>query len=161
MTAAPDASPWLRPVDAAADAALLAELHAEGFEAPWPAEAMAAVLLGPGVSGLLAGDGVAADAMLLLRAVAGEAEVLTLAVRVAARGRGLGAALLAAGARLAQAAGAEVLWLEVAQDNPAALALYRRAGFEPAGRRPRYYARPDGVAVDALLMRRPLNTSVA
>ena len=154
------AAPWLRPADAA-DAALLAELHAEGFDSPWPAEAMAAVLLGPGVSGLLAGEAGAADAMLLLRTVAGEAEVLTLAVRVTARGRGLGATLLAAGARLAQAAGAEVLWLEVAQDNPAALALYRRAGFEPAGRRPRYYARPDGVAVDALLMRRPLNTSVA
>lgn len=48
--------------------------------------------------------------------------------------------------------GATRLFLEVAEDNAAARALYDRLGFEPAGRRPRYYSRPNGPAVDALLL---------
>ena len=54
-----------------------------------------------------------------------------------------------------------VLWLEVAHDNDAALALYLRAGFETAGRRPGYYARGQGEYADALVMRRLLNTAGA
>ena len=54
-----------------------------------------------------------------------------------------------------------MLWLEVAVDNAAAVALYEKAGFETTGRRPRYYARPSGERVDALLMRRLLNSSAA
>ncbi len=50
---------------------------------------------------------------------------------------------------LAAGAGAAVMLLEVAADNSAAAALYARAGFGQAGRRPRYY--PDGT--DALLLR--------
>jgi len=43
-------------------------------------------------------------------------------------------------------------------DNPGALALYEAAGFAPSGRRPGYYARTDGPAVDAVVMRRELNS---
>jgi ribosomal-protein-alanine N-acetyltransferase len=50
-----------------------------------------------------------------------------------------------------------VLFLEVADDNPAALALYEGSGFEQAGRRRAYYARPDARRADALVLRRPLN----
>jgi ribosomal-protein-alanine N-acetyltransferase len=52
----------------------------------------------------------------------------------------------------AAARGATRLFLEVADDNAAALALYARAGFSEAGRRPGYYARPDGVRQDALIL---------
>jgi ribosomal-protein-alanine N-acetyltransferase len=48
--------------------------------------------------------------------------------------------------------------LEVAADNAPALALYQRAGFETVGRRRGYYARIEGPAQDAVLMRRALNT---
>ena len=47
----------------------------------------------------------------------------------------------------------------MAADNAAAIALYRSAGFEPVGRRAAYYARPDGPAVDALVLRRTLNSA--
>jgi [ribosomal protein S18]-alanine N-acetyltransferase len=151
--------PWLRPVTAD-DAATLADLHAQSFDAPWDAAAMVEVLAGFGAAGLIAGWGAAAEGLLLLRAVAGEAEVLTLAVAPRARRRGLARALVQAGADLADAAGASSLWLEVAVDNAAALGLYRSLGFSEAGRRPGYYARPGG-AVDALVMRRPLNSGPA
>ena len=65
----------------------------------------------------------------------------------------LGPAVVAATAQ-----GAQSLFLEVADDNPAAQALYAKAGFVSVGRRTGYYARPSGRAVDALVLRRSLNT---
>jgi ribosomal-protein-alanine N-acetyltransferase len=64
----------------------------------------------------------------------------------------VGADLLAQGLVLAVAGGAERMFLEVAEDNAAARALYARAGFAEAGRRRGYYARPDGPAADALVL---------
>jgi ribosomal-protein-alanine N-acetyltransferase len=154
------ASAWLRPAEAG-DAAALAEIHAQAFDAPWPAQALADTLAGPGAAGLLAGVSERALGLVLFRAVAGEAEILTLAVRPEARRRGLAGRLVEGAALLAAMAGAEIMWLEVAEDNVPALALYRRLGFGDAGRRPRYYSRPGARPVDALLMRRPLNTDAA
>ena len=45
------------------------------------------------------------------------------------------------------------MFLEVAEDNQPALALYRRAGFVANGRRQRYYRRGNGGWVDALMLR--------
>ena len=96
--------------------------------------------------------GEAPDGFILLRVVADEAEILTLAVRPAARRRGVGARLVQEGGRLVAVRGATRLFLEVAADNDAALSLYRRAGFADAGRRPAYYARPEGARQDALIL---------
>ena len=93
---------------------------------------------------------------LMGRVVAGEAEVLTIAVDPAARRQRVGAALMARFLGEAKARGAEVAFLEVAADNLAALGLYEGAGFAPSGRRRGYYHRPDGAAIDAILMQRPL-----
>lgn len=127
--------------------ARLAEIHATAFPAPWDAAAFEALLAQTGVFVLEAPDG-----FILLRAVADEAEILTLAVRPASRRSGLGAALVEQGAAASAARGARRLFLEVAQDNTPALALYARAGFAEAGRRPGYYARPDGSQQDALIL---------
>jgi [ribosomal protein S18]-alanine N-acetyltransferase len=113
------------------------------------------------VFGLVAGAGEHAAGFILVSSIAGEAEILTLAVRPADRRRGIAATLVEAAAGVALSRTGEVMWLEVAEDNPAAIALYGRAGFDLAGRRPRYYPRPNGGFVDALLMRRPLNSGPA
>lgn len=125
----------------------LAALHAEAFDAPWNAAAFADLLGQSGVA--LEGDD---DGFILVRTVADEAEILTLAVRPPARRRGLGARLVRTAAGRAASAGATRLFLEVAEDNAAARGLYGRLGFEAAGRRPRYYPRADGSAIDALLL---------
>jgi ribosomal-protein-alanine N-acetyltransferase len=130
-----------------AEAARLAALHAEAFDAPWDAAAFETLL---GQLGIVAAE--TQDGFILIRTVAGEAEILTLAVRPSARRRGLGADLLAKGLVLALAGGAGRLFLEVAEDNLAARALYARAGFTEAGRRRGYYARPGGPAADALVL---------
>ncbi len=128
-------------------AAVLADLHGLAFDAPWSASAFADLLTQPGV--LLE---IETDGFVLVRVAADEAEILTLAVRPDARRSGLGSRLMRGAAGRAMSAGAERLLLEVAQDNTAARALYARLGFVEAGRRPQYYARPDGPAVDALLL---------
>jgi ribosomal-protein-alanine N-acetyltransferase len=89
--------------------------------------------------------------------MAGEAEVLTLAVRPAQRRRGIARALVDAAALLASRT-ASAMFLEVADDNPAAVALYAQAGFAAVGRRAGYYARPGAPAADAIVMRRTLNS---
>ena len=96
----------------------------------------------------------------LARVVADEAEILTLAIDPVGRRCGTGGALVAAAAGTALAMGARNLWLEVAEDNAAARALYAGARFEAAGRRPGYYRRKDGT-VDALLLHRRLNSAPA
>ena len=86
----------------------------------------------------------------LLRLLPGEAEILTLAVQPEARRQGLGRLLVQE--LIAQATGAERVFLEVAESNQAARALYAGCGFEEIGRRPGYYAYSDGGAEDALVM---------
>ena len=133
------------------EAARLAAIHAEAFDRPgetsWSAAAFADLLIQAGVFAVEAADG-----FILMRAVADEAEILTLAVRPAARRGGLGGRLVGEGVLAAAARGATRVFLEVAEDNLAARALYERAGFVEAGRRPGYYAAADGGRRDALLL---------
>lgn len=125
----------------------MAQVHTAAFERPWDAAAFAALIAQPGVTAL--GD---ADGFILIRTVADEAEILTLAVIPAVRRRGQGRALVQAAAIQARAAGAQRLFLEVAEDNAAATALYRQAGFAEVGRRARYYPRTGGEDAAALLL---------
>ncbi|HUZ14349.1 MAG TPA: ribosomal protein S18-alanine N-acetyltransferase [Caulobacteraceae bacterium] len=141
----------------AGDCAILAEVHAAAFETGWNHADIRQLLGGSGAFGLVAEieDGRLAG-FVLARVIAGEAEVLTLAVRAEQRRRGVGRALLAAAQRLA-ASTAEAMVLEVAADNAGALALYEAAGYAAVGRRAAYYARRSGAGADAIVMRRPLN----
>lgn len=128
-------------------AAVLATLHAEAFETPWTAAAIDNLLAQSGVFALAHADG-----FILCRAVADEAEILTLAVRPTARRGGVGRALVIGAADFAAGLGAGRLFLEVAEDNVAARALYAAVGFREEGRRRAYYARAGGPAADALIL---------
>lgn len=78
-----------------------------------------------------------------------DAHVTTLATAPEFHRRGIGGRVLLGLARAAVAHGAENLTLEVRVTNEAAIALYRRFGFAPAGVRKNYYAE---VNEDALVM---------
>jgi ribosomal-protein-alanine N-acetyltransferase len=129
----------------------LASLHAQAFSAPWSANEFADLLTQPGVMATVEPDG-----FILIRVVLDEAEILTLAVAPAARRHGLGRRLVETAAVTAVQAGATRLFLEVAEDNAAARALYDRAGFRQIGRRKAYYAADDGARTDAVVMSRDL-----
>jgi len=80
-----------------------------------------------------------------------QAEILTLGTAPSAQGHGLGRRLLNHAADCARDAGAEVLHLDVAADNGAALGLYQSFGFDELGRRRDYYAGADAIVMRAFL----------
>lgn len=130
----------------------MAQIHAAAFTdaRPWSAAEFASLLDSPHVFTSTAPHGFA-----LVRVVAGEAELLTIAVDPAHQGQGIGRRLMTLW--MAQAAQtATDAFLEVAADNAPARALYTGCGFAQTGLRAAYYARADTQAVDAVLMRAPL-----
>jgi ribosomal-protein-alanine N-acetyltransferase len=134
------------------DAARLAQLHAECFEQAWDEGAFSALLDDTVTFALVAGVAGDEHAFILVRAVAGESEILSFGTVPGARRRGLARALLQSARIEAQRRGAHRMFLEVAADNHAAFALYAGAGFAAAGRRAGYYARPMGEAADAVIL---------
>ena len=143
---------------------VLAALHAESFDEGWSAPSFDTTLRMPGAYGFVAVNRTDDEPLgfVLFRAAlfgdsvsgggGGEAEVLTIATRPQARHQGVAHVLMAQGLDLAAELGVQTMFLEVAADNAAALSLYRSLGFEQTGRRKAYYARPDGLRVDALVM---------
>jgi ribosomal-protein-alanine N-acetyltransferase len=148
-------SAGLRPVTAD-DAFVMAATHALAFDAPWSAAEIADLLRSPGAYAFAVGETGALTGFILCRAIAGEAEVLTLAVDPAQRRQGHARALLEAAILAAVAANAEAMFLEVAEDNAPAIGLYLGADFARVGLRRGYYEGPNGRR-DALVLRRDLN----
>jgi [ribosomal protein S18]-alanine N-acetyltransferase len=130
----------------------MAAIHAASFTTPrpWSAADITATLDSAFTFLLTEPQG-----FLIGRVVAGEAEVLTLAVDPESRRRGTGGRLIDAFLIEAQARGAESAFLEVSATNLPAQSLYARKGFEQQGKRAGYYQTPTGIRVDALVMVRP------
>lgn len=130
----------------------LATLHGAAFagKGPWSAASFAELLNSPHVQLLTRPNGFA-----LIRTIAGESELLTLAVHPDFQRRGIARDLIRDW--LGQAARqADSAFLEVAADNLAARALYHAFDFQETGRRSGYYSREIGKNVDAVLMSRAL-----
>jgi ribosomal-protein-alanine N-acetyltransferase len=142
-------------------AAVLAEIHAAAYAdptvsgAPWPEPAWHSLLANPGAVCLLASTAERPAGLVLARVAADEAEILTIGVMPAARRQGLAGRLLEQAAAACVSRGAARLFLEVAETNMAARALYTASGFVQVGRRARYY-RLGGQDIAALVMARPL-----
>lgn len=128
----------------------LAALHARCFTIPrpWSAQEFSDLLAMQGCFLLTDTHG-----FLLGRAIAGEGELLTLAVEPEARRHGVGRALTQEFAERANALGADDLFLEVAANNTPARSLYSSLGWQEAGRRKEYYA----PGQDAIVMRYKVN----
>ena len=102
----------------------LARIHAQAFSSTraWSAAEFRDLLDQPGM--VLTGDD---RAFALLRVTLDEAEVLTVATAPEHRRKGLARAVLAQAETAVQTLGAAVIFLEVAEDNDAARALYAQA----------------------------------
>jgi ribosomal-protein-alanine N-acetyltransferase len=144
------------------DADWICALHQEAFACNgWPAEAFTRLLALPAYFGIgalspTAEEGELPVGILLAALVAGECEVITLAVAPRARHRGIGRALVEAALRRAEAADATVIHLEVSAANRPALSLYEALGFAPLGRRAGYYLGAGAGGEDAIRMARSL-----
>jgi ribosomal-protein-alanine N-acetyltransferase len=127
------------------------------FGEAWTRSQCAGILPMTGVSLLLARDSGSPQPVgfALFRTIAGEAELLLLAVAPHRQGRGVGRLLLDEFVAQAALAGAGRVHLEVRDGNPA-VRMYERAGFAAAGRRPNYYRGNDGHQFDAMTLARVL-----
>lgn len=105
-------------------------------------------MIGMEIGGELAG-------FAITRTIAGESELLLLAVVPERRGSGLGRMMIENWIDHARAMGVTRAFLEMREDNPAAF-LYRRMDFVPVGLRKSYYRGQDGVMRNAVSMERIL-----
>ncbi|MEZ5896297.1 MAG: ribosomal protein S18-alanine N-acetyltransferase [Parvularculaceae bacterium] len=134
------------------DIELLSRLEEQAFgDMAWGGGAMADGMTANAVATLLAygPERQAPFGFVMWRPLGDEAEILTLGVSPDGRRKGVASALLARSILDARQAGAARMFLEVGARNVAAIALYRKFGFEQIGERPSYYR--DGE--DALVMR--------
>jgi len=131
----------------------LAALHGKCFEMPrpWSAAEFVSML---GSFGVFVKSN---DAGFIMgREIAGEAELLTLAVDPDRQRQGHGRILLAAFEAECKVRKAQVAFLEVAENNLAARALYATAGYRESGCRADYYRAPDGAKYGAITLRKSL-----
>ncbi len=138
----------------AEEATTLAAVHRAAFgDKGWSAAAVRSMLAIEGTEALLARcDDTSACGMIITRLMWEDGEILTLGVRPEYRRLGIGGRLFASAVNGMVMQGANRVFLEVAETNAAAIALYEAAGFEVMGRRPGYYLEEDGRRVNALMM---------
>lgn len=142
----------------AKDCGEIHRVHALAFHHSWSSDDFRSLIAQDNVFGFVArpeGKPGKACGFVLARLVAGEAEILTIAVSDEVRKQGVGRSLMDAVLRYLYQERAETLFLEVDENNVAALALYRRIGFNKVGDRPAYYETENGRS-SAFILRRDL-----
>lgn len=135
-------------------ARLLAAIHASSFRRGWTEEEFTRLLLDPAVIAHRVSVGSETVGFIISRFSGNEAEILSVAVTGAWRGRGLAKDLLATHLRWLAGLGVGTVFLEVEEGNEPARRLYGRAGFHEVGRRAGYYARKEGAKASAIVLRR-------
>lgn len=139
------------------DAQRLAQLHEQSFFRGWPVSDFTAFLADRATPAYIACDAKRRIAgFALIRLVADESELLTIAVDPKWRGKGVGRALMQAVFADLMMSPARKMFLEVDEQNRPAIRLYEKLGFSTISRRQGYYPRPDGSAATALVMARDL-----
>ncbi|WP_376957920.1 GNAT family N-acetyltransferase [Azospirillum sp. A26] len=140
------------------EAGVVAALQQACFpDDPWDEASVATLIVPPaGFAAIALDDRDRPLGFVMARVAAEDAEILAIGVLPQARRAGIGRLLVEAAVSGSQDLGATALFLEVAEDNPAASSLYKASGFFSVGRRPGYYKRPDG-RVAALVLRRNLD----
>lgn len=138
------------------DSAAIAALHARSFKRGWSEDEIDHLLIDRNVLTHRAMTGRRLAGFIMSRRAADEAEILSVAVASSQRGKGLGRRLLDLHLRRLAGLGTRVVFLEVDEGNAAARRLYRRAGFQEAGRREGYYSGTAGTRSSALVLRREL-----
>ena len=137
-------------------ASVMSGLHGRAFAQPWSEESFANLSEMPGVASFIA---IAEPphpplpvGFIMHRVAADEAEILTLGVLASYRGGGVGRTLVRAAAEAAWEAGAQRLFLEVAEGNTPARMLYESLSFSCVGCRPDYYDADAAASRDALTL---------
>jgi ribosomal-protein-alanine N-acetyltransferase len=140
------------------DADTLVDIHAEAFVRAWSADDFVSLINNENVFAL----GVRRESVfgmrrlngfVIVRIAADEAEILTIAVRRASRGKGHGRLLMEEAMRRLYRERVAACFLEVDRGNDAAIGLYHSLGFEDVGVRKGYYRAGVDPEGSALVMR--------
>ena len=119
----------------------VAALEAKVFHAPWSEKSLA-LLCTDGALGVVCLEGERVVAYAGMLTVLDEGQITNVATDPDFRRRGFAAAVIGELLAVAQHRGLCEVTLEVRESNAAAIALYRRFGFESVGRRPNFYTHP-------------------
>lgn len=121
-------------------------IEAMSFSNPWSEDTFRGEIQNTPVSSPLVvvrrpGDEVVA--YIVYWQVLDDVQVNNIAVHPECRGLGIAEALMRFAIAKVRSAGATYMTLEVRQSNAAAVALYKKLGFEAMGRRENYYTKPE------------------
>jgi ribosomal-protein-alanine N-acetyltransferase len=146
-------------IDAAGprDARRLGQLHSASFHRGWREVEFEQLLAERNTLTHRLRVGRQTIGFIISRLAADEAEILSVAIDQAWRGRGLSRELLATHLGHLAGRGIRTVFLEVEENNQPAVKLYQRAGFRVVGRREQYYREPSGQLLAALVMQRDLS----
>lgn len=155
--------PFIRQAEAG-DIDAIATMHAASFARGWSNGEISALMDQAQVFCLVLVDEDNSSGpplgFILARMVADEAEVLSIATDPGHRRQGIARHLMQAAIRNMQTERMVSLFLEVAEDNVAAVSLYKHLGFANVGRRDSYYSagnetvsKPEPAKTAALVMR--------
>lgn len=129
-------------------AEIVAEMHKECFSEHWSTEAFLDLISLPASFGfVISSDDDHPQGFILCQGDEQEAEIITIATRPKWRRQGIAHRLLDSLKKQSQK-----FFLEVADDNPTAIAFYLNEGFIQHGIRKNYYKREGGLRMDARVM---------
>lgn len=138
------------------DVQILSKLHRASFHRGWSAGEFQQLLAERNVLAHRLRVGKAVAGFIISRTAADEAEILSVAIDTAYRGRGFSRDLLRTHLGYLAGHGLKAVFLEVEENNRPACALYQKAGFRTVGRRECYYKDSSGEQLNALVMQRSL-----
>ena len=140
MALDPSALHQIRPMSEA-DLDEVSAIEAMTFPDPWPRHALAhEALRNPFCWAFVIGPEGSVAGYAFLWVLYEQAHLINIAVAREKRGQGFGEALLIHVLQYARAQGGEKIHLEVRESNEAAIALYKKHGFEVLGRKNKYYS---------------------
>ena len=136
-----------------ADADALADLHSGGFDVAWSSQDLTAMISKPVYDVVLAecDRDYPPLAFGVSQWAGDDIELITLVSAPDHRRKGSAQSVLKALDNLAVSRGSDRWVLDVAEDNAAAIALYKQLGFLPFASRKDYYRR-ENMRVDAVIM---------
>ncbi len=144
----------------AGDANVLAQIHGHCFPHSWSAGTFETFLKNSVHRAYVAhvpGTDEIAVGFTLVRTIAKEAEILSIAVLPEHSGRGIATGLLYRICEILESERVEKIFLEVGRDNKSARALYRKLGFKAVGSRQAYYkGRSGDERSDAIILEKSL-----
>ena len=129
----------------------IAQLEKVCFSDPWSEKSIASELTNPLSLWLVALDEDKLVGYIGSQSVLDGADMMNIAVDPAYRNQGIAMRLITQLITQLKEKGVICLALEVRASNAAAIALYKKLGFQTVGRRPNYYRNPKE---DAIIMRK-------